>query len=219
MLYTSFHPLSSRFPLFLPLSSHMSSSSPFRLSILSCTFHPHPELTLQTLIQPGVHYPTHSQSSHSPSLQAAFLIPPHLTANTPWHLIGISFTSSLFPSLPLSLLHPSILQQAERAREGTGSVQNNTGRLMERSGVIESESLSITCGIILFVWPWLCLMARVKMAGVTWLHYILGRHSAYCLPAALLCHCASETSHVECNFKFTADIFHHNALWCRGSLG
>lgn len=88
---------------------------------------------------------THSQSSHSPSLQADFLIP---LTSTLTHL-GISSGSHLLlhTSLPL---HPSILQQAGRRQ---ARVQNNRDRVMERSVLRVRKNLSATCGIILFVWP------------------------------------------------------------------
>lgn len=141
---------------FCLLSSWFSSSSlllPLLLFLIfsvlsSCTYPPHPELTYQTLIWPAgfiqaEHRCPTSHTSTSHTVNAA--TPPpfrtlfsHLNANTPWHLIGISFTS---PLLPLTLpLHPFSLQQTKR------QVPNNRVRMRERgrSTVIKNERDSET---------------------------------------------------------------------------
>lgn len=83
--------------------------------------------------EPGVHHRTlaHYTQSIQPLLlpSGLFSHSPHLTANAPWHLIGISFTFSLLHhSLPFSLcIHPS----CPKLREGTTLIQNNIGRVRE----------------------------------------------------------------------------------------
>lgn len=133
LLGSSILPLSCS-PFFFPLSFHMP--------LISWTIFANVNTTGGAPCPPSHTSGFHTVNPATPLPSGRFSHPPLLTANTPWHLIGISFTSPLLPlPLPLALpptlpLHPSILQQAERA--GTSKVENNRSRVSERIGVIES---------------------------------------------------------------------------------
>lgn len=114
-LLSSFLPLPSCFSLFSRLPSHMCSPSsslplpPF-LALHPLLYMPpasRADLANTNMTECPLSHLTHSQSSHSPSLQAAFLIPhtsplTHLGISSGSHLLLHSSLFSLPPSIPTS---------------------------------------------------------------------------------------------------------------------
>lgn len=114
-MLSSFFPLPSCFSLFSRLPSHMCSPSsslplpPF-LALHPLLYMPpasRADLANTNMTECPLSHLTHSQSSHSPSLQAAFLIPhtsplTHLGISSGSHLLLHSSLFSLPPSIPTS---------------------------------------------------------------------------------------------------------------------